>query len=294
MDVKEHALLLLEWILTPSTPVFIIGITIVILFPVFLHFYLARSVQYITLPSVVLIGPAGAGKATLVTLFERRDKPASAHTSQVPIVVELAVSEDGVSSFRQDLDASGSTAKKFLLIDTPGHGKLRASTLGMLSGPSSTKSKIKAVVFVVDAGALADQDGLAASATYLYDVLLALQKRMSAGSTSRAPPAVPILIASNKADLFTALPASLVKSNLEAELGRIRTTKKKSLLDSGVGADEVDMATESDDWLGEYGSNKFSFSQMRAFDIDVDVLGGNIVGDGPGVDKWWSWIAHKI
>ena len=118
---------------------------------------------------------------------------------------------------------------------------------------------------------------------------------MGAGKSSRAPAAVPVLIAANKQDLFTALPAALVRSNLEAELGRIRRTKSKGLLDSGVGADDVGAGPEeADDWLGEYGSEKFSFSQMREFDIEVDVIGGNIVGDGPGPDKWWRWIAQRV
>jgi signal recognition particle receptor subunit beta len=101
------------------------------------------------------------------------------------------------------------------------------------------------------------------------------------------------LIAANKLDLFTALPAALVKSNLEAELGRVRKTRSKGLLDSGVGADDV-AGEEGDDWLGEYGSEKFSFKQLLEFDIEVDVIGGNVVGDGPGVDKWWKWIAERI
>ncbi len=53
-------------------------------------------------------------------------------------------------------------------------------------------------------------------------------------------------------------------------------------------------ADAGDDWLGEYGSEKFTFKQMLEFDIEVDVLGGNVVGDGPGVDSWWSWIGERI
>jgi signal recognition particle receptor subunit beta len=104
-----------------------------------------------------------------------------------------------------------------------------------------------------------------------------------------------VLVAANKLDLFTALPAALVRSRLETELGRIRKSRSKGLLEASVGTDEVDVPEEGDDWLGEYGSEKFSFSQMREFDIEVDVIGGNVVGDGgPGVDKWWSWIADRI
>lgn len=284
----------LEHILTPHRHVIIIGILLVILGPVFLHVYLSRTVSYITLPSVLLVGPTGAGKTTLLTLFERRSSPSATHTSQIPSSIELAVSEDGASSYRDDLDELSATAKKFLLVDTPGHGKLRHFAMSRLGQASTLAHKLHGLVFVVDAGALADHDALASAASYLYDILLALQKRMGSGKSAKAPATIPVLIAANKLDLFTALPAALVKSQLETELGRIRLTRSKGLLDSGVGADDVDDAAENDDWLGEYGSEKFSFAQMREFDIDVEVIGGNITGDGPGVDRWWSWIGDKI
>ncbi|KAH8898384.1 P-loop containing nucleoside triphosphate hydrolase protein [Thozetella sp. PMI_491] len=298
----------LEFILTPSPAVFVIGALVVLLVPVLLHFLLS-STSDSSLPFILLAGPPGAGKTALLTLFERgpraKTDPATTastltHTSQVPATVELAVSEDAQSSFRDDLDASGATAKNFLAVDTPGHPKLRRHALARLGvsqakGGSAAAAKLKGVVFVVDAAALADGDSLPATAEYLYDVLLNLQKRLSSNKTSRPPPGVPVLVAANKLDLFTALPAALVKSNLETELGRIRKARSKGLLDSGVGTDDDGLTGDaSDDWLGEYGSEKFTFKQMLEFDIEVEVIGGNIVGEGPGVDKWWSWIAKKI
>ncbi|KAJ9161523.1 Srp receptor beta subunit [Coniochaeta hoffmannii] len=306
----------LEATLTPSPAVFIIGGLIVLLAPIILHHLYTRTTPYTSLPAVLLVGPSGAGKTALLTLLERgplssnpspssssssssSSSAAQTHTSQVPASVELAAPEDKSLSFRTDLDAAGATATKFLLVDTPGHGKLRAAALSKL-GPTASKddkkssSRLKAVVFVLDA---ADPDTLSTDgAEYLYDVLLALQKRTGSGKTSRAPHAVPVLVAANKLDLFTALPAALVRSRLEAELARIRRTRSKGLLGASVGADELDAAPEEgDDWLGEYGSDKFSFGQMREFDVDVDVIGGNVLGEGgPGVDKWWSWIADKI
>jgi signal recognition particle receptor subunit beta len=304
--IKDLLKSFLEAILTPSPAVFIIGPLIVLLAPFLLHYILHRATPYTSLPSVLLVGPSGAGKTALLTLLERGPvsnpeppRPAQTHTSQTPSSVELAVSEDPSLSFRTDLDAAGATAKKFLLTDTPGHGKLRAAALSKLTAASSADKKkntsrlLRAVVFVVDA---ADMDTLSADgAEYLYDVLLALQKRTGAGKSSRAPGAVPVLIAANKLDLFTALPAALVRSRLETELGRIRRTRSKGLLEASVGTEEVDAPEEGDDWLGEYGSDRFTFGQMREFDVEVDVIGGNVIGEGgPGVDKWWSWIAKQI
>lgn len=320
-----------EYLLTPSPAVFICGLAVVLCVPFLLHWLLTRAIPYTTLPNVLLVGPSGAGKTALLALLERRTpNPAATkadtegsdaaavtgdavltHTSQTPATVELAVSADGSSPYTEDLDAAGVRARKFLLVDTPGHGKLRhfasARLASLASAGASSASRVRAIVFMVDAAALGSgsgdadasgHDALPTAAAYLYDVLLALQKRTGSGNSSRAPYAVPVLVAANKSDLFTALPASLVRTSLEAELGRIRSTRSRALLDSGVGADEVDRAEEADDWLGKYGSDKFTFAQMREFDVEVDVLGGSVLGGsggpGGGVDKWWSWIADKI
>lgn len=298
MDAVKH---FIEVIMTPSAPVFIIGGLVVVLLPILMHLWVTRATTYAVLPSVLLAGPAHAGKTALLTLLERRAAatPSDTHTSQVPAAVELAVDAHarGTRSFRDDLDAAGATATKFLLVDTPGHGKLRHHALARRLAPAAAQAhKLKAVVFVVDAAALSEPEVLADAAAYLYEVLLRLQKRMGATKTSKAPYAIPVLVAANKMDLFTALPAKLVKSNLEKELGRIRRTRSKGLLDSGVGTDELAAGgDEADDWLGEYGSAEFKFDQMREFDIDVDVEGGNVIGDdGPAVDKWWAWIGNKL
>lgn len=298
MDVLKH---FIEVIMTPSAPVFIIGGLIVLLLPILMHLWVTKKTTYTVLPSILLTGPTNAGKTSLHTLLERRTTPSETHTSQTPSTVELAVDADarGRRSFRDDLDATGATATKFLLVDTPGHGKLRHHALQKRLVPTAAQSsKLKAVVFVVDAAALSEPEVLADTAAYLYEVLLQLQKRMGATKTSKAPYAIPVLVAANKMDLFTALPAKLVKSNLEKELGRIRRTRSKGLLDSGVGTDEFGAAggaDEADDWLGEYGSAEFKFDQMREFDIDVAVEGGNVLGeDGPGIDKWWAWIGDKL
>ncbi|KAB5523104.1 srp receptor beta subunit [Coniochaeta sp. 2T2.1] len=295
---------LLEASLTPSPAVFLIGGLVVLLAPIILHHLYTRTTSYGTssLPQILLVGPSNSGKTALLTLLERgaqpkssSPEPAATHTSQIPASVELAVSEDKSLPFTTDLDAAGAVATKFLLVDTPGHGKLRAQTLARLGHTKDDKkasSRLKAVVFVLDA---ADVDTLSTDgAEYLYDLLLSLQKRTGSGKTSRAPHAIPVLIAANKLDLFTALPAALVRSRLETELGRIRKTRSKGLLEASVGTDEVDAPEEGDDWLGEFGSEKFAFSQMREFDVEVDVMGGNVLGEGPGVGKWWSWIADKI
>ncbi|KYK56429.1 Signal recognition particle receptor, beta subunit [Drechmeria coniospora] len=281
---------IVETLMTPSLPVILFGILLVLGAPILLHVLLSSSATYTTPPLVLLLGPPQAGKTALLTLLERGTVPAKTHTSQTTQSVELNASLDSASSrsFRNHEDASG-THTKFLLVDTPGHGKLRNVAAAKLG----RAEKLKAVVFVVDAAALGEPETLAATASYLYDVLLHLQRRAGAKAKGKEQAAMPVLVAANKMDLFTALPATMVKSQLETELGRIRVSRSKGLLDSGVGIDEIG-SEEQDAWLGEYGSDKFSFEQMREFDMDVDVLGGSVTAPEADVDKWWWWMAQRV
>jgi len=145
----------------------------------------------------------------------------------------------------------------------------------------------------VDAATLsAGDEGLRQTADYLHDILLLLQKRMDNKKTAKVLKEVPVLIAANKMDLFTALPAALVKSSLEAEITKVRTSRSKGLLDSGIGMDDAD--EDKDDWLGEMGSSDFKFSQMEEFDVSIEVIGGNVLGGAPTVNKWWGWVSERL
>ncbi|KAM3439299.1 hypothetical protein MY4824_002828 [Beauveria thailandica] len=281
---------IVAFLMTPSWPVVLLGLLVVLGAPVLLHVVLSSSVTYIVPPVVLLLGPSGSGKTALQTLYERGGStPAATHTSQSSQSVELHASTDAANKTTyRNHDESDGTYTKFLLVDTPGHGKLRNAALGKLR----RADKLRAVVFVVDAAALGEHDVLAATAQYLHDALLVLQKKATTTVKDRRG-AVPVLVAANKMDLFTALPAAMVRANLEAEISRIRASRSKGLLDSGVGADELG-AEEQDAWLGEYGADKFSFAQMQEFGIDVDVLPGTVMAEEPDADKWWWWIAQRI
>jgi len=108
-----------------------------------------------------------------------------------------------------------------------------------------------------------------------------------------------VLLVANKQDVFTSLPAGLVKSKLEEELGKVRQTRSKGLLDSGIGMDDDGEADEESSWLGEYGAKWFKFAQMREHGVDVEVVGtstsgeGEWEGEGRG-HECWSWIGANV
>lgn len=159
------------------------------------------------------------------------------------------------------------------------------------------KSKLRAVIFVVDSAALSEGDEvLRDTATYLHDILLILQKRaLNKGkSSTKVATEVPVLVAANKQDLFTALPPASVRDKLEAELDRIRKSRSKGLVDASVdtGADEG----EEEILGGDDGQGTFSFKLLKEeVGVKVDVVGGAVKGDdeadvGSGVRKWEEWI----
>lgn len=137
-------------------------------------------------------------------------------------------------------------------------------------------------------------EALRQAAEYLHDMLLLLQKRSTSSKTSKAPKELPVLIAANKLDLFTALPAPLVKTALESEISNVRSSRNKGLLDSGIGMNDLDIGEEKG-WLGDGGDGKFEFSRMDEVNVAVSVAGGNVLGaDGPDVKQWWDWIASNL
>lgn len=137
-------------------------------------------------------------------------------------------------------------------------------------------------------------EGLRQAAEYLHDLLLALQKRSTGTNSFKGPRPLPLLIAANKLDLFTALPAALVKTALEAEISKVRRSRNQGLLDSGIGMNELDIGEEKE-WLGDGGEGGFDFGQMEEVGVSVDILGGNVVGaEGADVGKWWGWIGERL
>lgn len=197
----------------------------------------------------------------------------------------------GSNKYRSENDASFEDKQqtRYVVIDTPGHGKLRAEqALSHISDPA-----LRGVIYVVDASVLDSKDSTASrdTAAYLHDTLLALQKRATGISKTRKE--IPILVAANKQDLFTALPTGAVKERLQLEIERVRVSRSKGL--TAVG-EEPDADAEAD-VLGGGGEAKFSFKLMaEEYNIRIDVLGGAVKGEeaGKGVQRWEEWIGSCL
>lgn len=274
-------------LMNPSPLALVVAVLVALLLPIFLHAFVFHASGLTTLPSILVVGPSGSGKTSLLTVFER-GTAASTHTSQTPIAVECSLPVDVKAEsdkFRSVNDPSSRAHKKFLLVDTPGHGKLRYHALDQITKPQN----LRGIIFLVDAAALsAGDDGLRQTADYLHDILLLLQKRVDGGKASQALKSVPVLIAANKMDLFMALPVTLIKSNLENEITKVRNSRSKGLLDSGISMGD----SEEDDWLGEMSSKEFRFAQMEEFNISVDIIGGSVLGDD--ASEWYKWVAGQL
>ncbi|KAJ5178918.1 hypothetical protein N7492_002128 [Penicillium capsulatum] len=295
----------------------LVAIAIAVLFtfgvPVLLHVIFFRSVASPPSSNFLLLGPSGAGKTAFTTLLEAKSSPAtkmahSTHTSQTSTLVSVSLPPTvptASNRFRSVNDPSLKEATRnpirYRLKDTPGHGKLRASQgiaeLQAMSTSKDMKTKLRGVLFMVDTAALVDDATLRDTATYLHDALLVLQKRaLNKGSTKRVPE-VPVLVAANKQDLFTALPPGSVREKLEAEIDRIRKSKTKGLLDASMdnGLDNEEDILGNDD-----GEGAFSFKLLEMeVGVKVDVVGGAVKGDqeeeyGSGVRRWEEWVGQCL
>lgn len=276
-----------------SPGLIIVSLLLVISIPLFLHLIIYSTTSD-TLPTILLIGPSGAGKTSLATLLER-GRPAVTHTSQVPLTVEVSLpvkTPVASSRFRSPNDPTWEVTKKFLVHDTPGHGKLRHYAVDTISKPQN----LQGIIFMADAADLSldTSEGPRQTAEYLHDVLLQLQKQVTESKTAKARKEIPVLIAANKLDLFTALPAPLVKTKLESEIAKVRKSRSEGLLDSGIDTKDLGVGEERE-WLGETGEGKFEFSQLEEFNIQIKILGGNVTGaEGSDIKQWWDWIGGVL
>lgn len=277
----------------PHLSTIVVTLVIALILPVLLHQFIYRRQTPASLPTFLLVGPSGAGKTAFLTFLER-GKPSATHLSQTPLSASCTLPESSTaasSKYRSEGDPSHARSRQFLLVDTPGHGKLRHFVTAQLAKPDS----LRGIIFLVDAAAAGEEAGLAEAAEYLHDVLLALQKRYTAAKTSKSPREVPVLVAANKLDLFTALPPNLVRIALEKAITDVRRTKAKGLRDSGVGMGEEDGVEDERDWLGDGGDGAFDFGQMDEVNVHVQVKGGNVMGaDGADARDWWEWVAEQL
>ncbi|CAL5874877.1 uncharacterized protein PFLUO_LOCUS9179 [Penicillium psychrofluorescens] len=280
--------------------------------PVLLHVIFYRSAAAPPSSNFLLLGSSGAGKTAFTSLLEAKSSPASkkshlTHTSQSSTLVTVGLPPDVPTASNRYRSVNDPSLKetsrnpvRYRVQDTPGHGKLRASQgisqLQAMSHSNDAKIKLRGVLFMVDTAALVDETTLRDSATYLHDVLLILQKRaLNKGkSSAKVATEVPVLVAANKQDLFTALPPGSVREKLEAEIDRIRKSKTKGLLDASAGSG---VETEDDEVLGNDGGlERFSFKLLEEeVGIKVDVVGGAVKGDpneelGSGVRRWEEWV----
>ncbi|KAK3614804.1 hypothetical protein LTR56_027002 [Elasticomyces elasticus] len=282
------------WALSPSISAIIVTLVISLTLPVLVHYYLYKRAVAKELPTFLLLGPSGSGKTSLVTLLSN-GTASPTHISQAPqtVVCQLPSStRTSEDKYRSENDTSSRSRPKFVILDTPGHGKLRHHAMSSLTSPGT----IKGLLFVVDSAMVSSAAGLTEAAEYLYDILLLLQKRHTQGKTSKGPQGIPVLLVANKQDVFTSLPAALVKSKLQEELGKVRLTRSKGLLDSGISMED-EAGDEESNWLGEYGAKKFAFGQMQEHGIEVEVIGSSTSGkaeDAGGMHDCWSWFGANI
>ncbi|KAL9043693.1 MAG: hypothetical protein Q9214_003127 [Letrouitia sp. 1 TL-2023] len=278
----------------PSPLSLLVAVFVILSIPLVLHTIVYRHTSD-TLPTFLLVGPSGVGKTSLVTLLER-GHPSATHTSQAPLTVEISLPVKtplASSRYRSAHDPTWEITKKFLIQDTPGHGKLRYHVTDSLPKPRN----LHGIVFMVDAADLSSiggdaSEGLRQAAEYLHDVLLTLQKRKTNSKTSTAPNEMPLLVMANKSDLFSALPVPLVKKALETEITKIRSSRGKGLLDSGTADVNVE---ENRECLGDGGEGKFEFSQMEEVNVPVKIVGGNVTGpDGSDVRQLWEWFGSIL
>ncbi len=190
--------------------------------------------------TVVICGPMNAGKTVLwLTLRQRLGQDASGAKAQLPLTVTSTTPNVSENS-------------KYVLVDTPGHPKLRYIANNLHGA---------AYVFVLDTAASGTSHSVRPEAEYLYELL---------GSRSK----VPVLVACNKAELFSSIPVPRLKNMLQEEMQLLRKSQAASI----GKMDEQEASGLLD--------TPFTFD-----DYDIEFIQGSAKN---GVSAWQMWIERHV
>ncbi|KAJ6263234.1 Signal recognition particle subunit [Drechslerella dactyloides] len=273
-----------------SLPILFITLFAVILIPVVLSQLLSSKSKDGPSSFFLLAGPRDSGKTSfLLYLQEQTLIPTQTSTTSATVklptgVLEQIKSEDGETSIPEDIGSRHS----FHLKDTPGHPKLRSQALTSINlGPKACIG----IIFMLDSAVLSSQPRLTDTVEYLYELLLVIQKQYNSLSESSAssPDPIPLLIACNKNDLFTALPSAKISILLQTELGRMKETKRKGLLNAGAGEEDDE---DLDRVLGDENSDHVTWEGLREFGVEISVQSGSI--KSTHAESWKSWMSSCL
>ena len=215
---------------------------------------------------------------TILELSQGRVPCTLTTQSSTSTIITLPLSDTDGLDYRSGNDPSARQTCQFE--DLPGHGKFRRLAFERLS----QADQLKGVIFVVDAANLTPEDAsFRDTISFLYMVLLALQRSSTLTRTSKVPVSTSVLVAVNKEDLFTALPANDVKGLLEVEITRLRDASDRQLPESG--------SVRDSDWIGPE-TEDFKFSDMTHLNIDISVIGGSALNRGElDACGWQKWVS---
>ncbi|VVT45744.1 uncharacterized protein SAPINGB_P000869 [Magnusiomyces paraingens] len=216
-------------------------------------------------PTIIIAGPPSGGKTSLYTLLTT-GKVEDTVTTQIPNVY---------NSFSIPFD-SETDASRITLIDLPGHPKL----IHHLDEALLVNSNIKGILFVLD-GASGTR-GIEQAAQYLFKVLSRTEYRMGG---------IDMMIACNKADLFSMVPAAKLRKILEQELTFIRdaraqglgTVKNEDTLGGRAARDNPEDDDAEGSWLGQ--GEPIDFSKL---DGEIAIADGSV--KTKSVESWKRWI----
>ncbi|CAO3669533.1 unnamed protein product [Umbelopsis ramanniana] len=199
----------------------------------------------------LILGATDAGKTAIFTRLRYNKKS--------PTITSMKENEATIQLV--DDDGAAITKQAIQLVDVPGHERLRFRYADFM--PIA-----RGIIFVVDSTTVGRS--ARTTAEYLYDVLANQHTTKSR---------IPIIIACNKTDLFTALPTSKIQTLLEAEINRLRATRSAA----------VEQQESSGDATAEYLGYEGQDFKFEHLENDVTLIGCSV--ENGELNSITEWIA---